>query len=254
MRNHIYRAKQALQHSKYDQENLRLKVQNWKKTHPDANFFFRPRCIDSDYNSTVDESKNEGEVDGPTAKQSQEHSFLWIHQQKFFVCVRTNVGYPVVAEFILESESTQSISEALHILHSWNPKIWMCDYSDPEISALECCFPDVIVYLCDFHREQAWERWVKDGKHGLTSEEADQLLAELWAFAWVPPGKEGEDVGICYEESVRHLNHSKVWKYHPCVQQWLSTTCMVFHITGTYMMYECNHVAGFLTTYQLATQ
>ena len=39
LRNHIYRAKQALQHSKYDQENLRLKVQNWKKTHPDANFF-----------------------------------------------------------------------------------------------------------------------------------------------------------------------------------------------------------------------
>ena len=39
LRNHIYWAKQALQHSKYDQENLRLKVQNWKKTHPDANFF-----------------------------------------------------------------------------------------------------------------------------------------------------------------------------------------------------------------------
>ena len=257
LRNHIYRAKQALQHSKYDQENLRLKVLNWKKTHPDANFFFRPRCIDSDCNSTAAESKKEGEVDGPTAKQSQENSFLWIHQQKwqkdlilkygntislidathkttryelplFFVCVRTNVGYSVVAEFILESESTESISEALHILHcwnpEWNPKFWMCDYSDAEISALECCFPDTIVYLCDFHREQAWERWVKDGKHGLTSEEADQLLAELRACAWAPPGKEGENIGICYEESVRHLKHSKVWKDHPCVQQWLSTT------------------------------
>ena len=48
--------KQAPQHSKYDQENLRLKVQNWKKTHPDANFF-HPRCIDSDCNSTAAEGK-----------------------------------------------------------------------------------------------------------------------------------------------------------------------------------------------------
>ena len=96
----------------------------------------------------------------------------------------------------------------------------MYDYSDAEISALECCFPD----NRDFHREQAWERWVKDGKRGLTSEEADQLLAELWACAWAPPGKEGEDIGICYEELLWHLKHSKVWKDHPCVQQWLSTT------------------------------
>ena len=73
------------------------------------------------------------------------------------MCVRTTVGYSVVAEFIVESESTESISEALHILHSWNPewnpKFWMCDYSDAEISALDCCFPDTIVYLCDFHRK-----------------------------------------------------------------------------------------------------
>ena len=39
LRNHIYRAKQALQHSKYDQENLRLKVQNWKKIHLESNSF-----------------------------------------------------------------------------------------------------------------------------------------------------------------------------------------------------------------------
>ena len=77
----------------------------------------------------------------------------------FFVCVRTNVGYSVVSEFILESESTENISEAMQILHSWNPewnpKFWMCDYSEAEISALECCFPDTTIYLCDFHREQA---------------------------------------------------------------------------------------------------
>ena len=80
LRNHIYRAKQALQHSKYDQENLRLKLQNWK-THPDANFFFRPRVIDSDHDSTA-ESEREGKVDCQT-EQSQRHSFLWVHQYKW---------------------------------------------------------------------------------------------------------------------------------------------------------------------------
>ena len=239
LKNHIYRAKQALQHSKYDQENLRLKVQNWKKTHPDANFFFRPRVID-DSNSTT-ESEREGKVDCQTGEQSQGHSFLSVHQHKwqkdlllkygkplFLVCVRTNVGYSVVSEFILESETTENISEALQILQNWNPEwnpmFWMCDYSDAEISALECCFPDTTVYLCDFHREQAWERWVKDGKHGLTSDEADQLLAELRACAWAPPGREGEDIDICYKQAVQNLKESKVWKDHTCVQQWLSTT------------------------------
>ena len=188
-------------------------------------FFFRPRVIDNDHDSTA-ESEREGKVDCQTGEQSQRHSFLWVHQYKwqkdllkygnticlidathkttkyelplFFVSVRTNVGYSVVSEFILESESTENISEAMQILHSWNPewnpKFWMCDYSEAEISALECCFPDITIYLCDFHWEQAWERWVKDGKHGLTSDEADQLLAELRACAWAPPGREGEDI------------------------------------------------------------
>ena len=56
------------------------------------------------------------------------------------MCVRTNVGYSVVAGPIQELESTKSISEALHILHSWNPewnrKFWMCDYSDVEMNAV----------------------------------------------------------------------------------------------------------------------
>lgn len=37
----------------------------------------------------------------------------------------------------------------------------MTDYSEAEIAALEACFPGVTVYICDFHREQAWERWTK---------------------------------------------------------------------------------------------
>ena len=39
----------------------------------------------------------------------------------FFICVRTNVGYSIVAEFIVQSEDADSILEALSIVKQWNP-------------------------------------------------------------------------------------------------------------------------------------
>ena len=54
----------------------------------------------------------------------------------FFISVRTNSGYCVVAEFIAQSESATHIEEALQILISWNPnwkpKFFMTDYSEAE--------------------------------------------------------------------------------------------------------------------------
>ena len=63
--------------------------------------------------------------------------------------------------------------------------------------------------------------WVKDGKPGLMSEEADQLLAELRACARAPPGKQDEGIGIYYKQAVNNLKKSKVWQDHPFVQLWL---------------------------------
>ena len=75
----------------------------------------------------------------------------------FFVCVLTNVGYCVVAEFVIQDESAQQILEASTILRGWNakwnPLFFLCDYSEAEISALEQVFPGVRVYICDFFRE-----------------------------------------------------------------------------------------------------
>ncbi len=82
----------------------------------------------------------------------------------FFIAVKTNAGYVVAAEFIVQSEANQYIEEAINVLKVWNPEwnpiYFMCDYSDAEILALESTFPTTTVYLCDFNREQAWERWV----------------------------------------------------------------------------------------------
>ena len=42
IRNHISKAKRALELSKYDQENLWLKIEEWKSQNPQSSFFFRP--------------------------------------------------------------------------------------------------------------------------------------------------------------------------------------------------------------------
>ena len=40
--NHIHKAKSQLQLSKLDQENLGLKIDEWKKNSPDSKLYFRP--------------------------------------------------------------------------------------------------------------------------------------------------------------------------------------------------------------------
>lgn len=62
----------------------------------------------------------------------------------FLVCVNTNVGYSVVASFIVANENRYTIQEALIKLRDWNPmwkpKYFMCDFDLREIWALEQTF------------------------------------------------------------------------------------------------------------------
>ena len=130
----------------------------------------------------------------------------------------------MVGEFIVQSESADNIEEALQMLKSWNsdwnPRFFMSDYSEAELAAVQAVFPSTKVYLCDFHREQAWVRWCRNHKHGLTQVEADTLLEKLRACAWAPPA-EGDDLGELYKLAVNDLKASQVWKNHQSVRQWL---------------------------------
>lgn len=81
----------------------------------------------------------------------------------FFLAVKTNVDYQVVGSFVTEDETVCSIKEALEVVREWNPDwsphLFMTDNCSQEIQAIENLFPECKVLLCDFHREQAWERW-----------------------------------------------------------------------------------------------
>ena len=63
----------------------------------------------------------------------------------FFSVVKTNINYQVVAVFITENESEDSIKEALTVIKSWNqdvsPKYGMTDYCVEGINAMEDVFP-----------------------------------------------------------------------------------------------------------------
>lgn len=222
-----------------------MKIDEWKMTDPYSSFHFRPY--------TTAEKGNMQPL--PELQQS----FLWIHQTQwqkemlvkygntmtlidatykttlydvplFFVTVRTNVGYTVAAEFIIQSETSEDIEEVLGILKEWNPEwikpsFFMCDYSEAEIGALESAFPTSTVYICDFHREQSWSRWAKDHKHGLTADERDELLDLLRSCAWAPPclnTTEELPEDHFYLQAVERLKASQVWLQHEMVQTWLN--------------------------------
>ena len=91
----------------------------------------------------------------------------------FFLVVKTNVDYQVVATFVTESESTESIAEALQVIKQWNPtynpQYFMTDYSKEEITALEDVFPGNLfmgynqsnVYIKSSIQNEAIPYWVE---------------------------------------------------------------------------------------------
>ena len=64
----------------------------------------------------------------------------------------------------------------------WNPEIAtkyvFVDCNEREISSLEIVSPNIQVYLCGFHREQAWNRWDAKVDNGVANV-ADQVTAYL---------------------------------------------------------------------------
>ena len=90
----------------------------------------------------------------------------------FFLVVQGNVNFQIAAIIVVEDESAEMILKALQQIKEWNPdvnpKYGMIDFDSGEILALEEVFPGIKIFLCDFHREQAWSRWVKLQAHGVS--------------------------------------------------------------------------------------
>ena len=136
----------------------------------------------------------------------------------FFVCVHTNVGYKVVAEFICENEDAESIAEVLRIIKSWNigwsPRYFMVDYSLADINAIGEVFPNDSAYICDIHRKQAWNRWVCSSKNKLNYKEQQGLADLLQRVAYA-------HTMSSYNAAVVELRKSSVHKAKKNVQDYV---------------------------------
>lgn len=169
IRNHFNIAYAKRKFAKIDQANLNLLVDSWKSTgHPDDNIFFRQYVINSNlYYNFAKSTDNEIPVIECQQTMLFVHQLAWQRRlllrygqniclldatykttkyalPLFFLCVKTNVGYQVVATFITQNETTKDIQEALQILKewcpTWNPTHFMTDKCEAEINAVESVF------------------------------------------------------------------------------------------------------------------
>ena len=186
IRSHIYKSIVKERFSKIDQEDLLRKVELWKKTSPDDSFAYHPYATyASEEESTRPEEDSDGESDNEGEDEriikTSTKGLLFVHQSKdqrrllerygdeicmldatykttryslplFFVVVKTNIDYQIVGSFVVQSETTDAIFEALSVLKSWNqkwnPSCFMVDYSEEEMSAIGNLFPGSSISNC----------------------------------------------------------------------------------------------------------
>ena len=141
----------------------------------------------------------------------------------FFLVVKTNVGYSVIAKFVIQHEDTKSIAEALGILKErWDREgiqvaNFMIDYQQSEENAIQGMFLESCVYFCGFHRLQAWLQWLVNTKNRVSGHK-DQVLGLLRNIAEATT----EDK---YTTALLRLQKSHIWSKHAKLrnyytQQW----------------------------------
>ena len=89
----------------------------------------------------------------------------------------------VVATIIPQYENEELLVEGLTILKEWNP-LWlpqftMTDKSAVEIGAIGQVFRSSVQLQCDFHRNQAWERWVLKSTNDINPQFRSDVLEQI---------------------------------------------------------------------------
>lgn len=77
--------------------------------------------------------------------------------------------------------------------------------------------PGCLVYICDFHLEQAWVRWINNSKNGINKDKKDNLLNSLRNLART--STEGD-----FNLALRDLQDSELWRTNTRLQKWMNTT------------------------------
>jgi len=86
-------------------------------------------------------------------------------------------------------------------------------------------FSESEVYVCDFHREQCWLRWLSLSKHGVTSDR-DQLLKLMRDIARSTTPDE-------FSARVKLLKESRMWASNASLRQWFDRTWLQQHTVSS---------------------
>ncbi|XP_077513428.1 uncharacterized protein LOC144124556 [Amblyomma americanum] len=197
--NHIQAALRRDRFSSFDQENAKQLIDKYQREEPDSKFFYRQYQKKTEQiNSLPSDDVLE------QMEQKCEETLLFCYQSKFmnemlikygqsvscldatnkttdyalplfFIVVKTAQGYMCADVFITQFETSACVAEALEVFRQWcpdfNPQYWMIDYSQVEINALQSSFPQSQITICDFHREQAWGRWLNRSENCTVAKE-----------------------------------------------------------------------------------
>ena len=109
----------------------------------------------------------------------------------FFLFVKTSIGIGrVVGTIIPQFEMTDMICKGLKTLQAWNPlwnpKFFMTDKSSAELEAIGIAFPACTHFIYDFHRSQAFDRWVNRGCHEVPNHLKKNVTDNFRKLAYAP--------------------------------------------------------------------
>ncbi|CAN7944666.1 unnamed protein product [Ixodes hexagonus] len=211
--NHISAALKKQRSSDVDQGNVLALVEVLRSSGTGDNIEFRP------YRKQLDlETTEEGNIDDmlEVVAREYEETLLFCYQSRFmeellvkyfksvvcldetnkttdyalplfFVVVKTPAGYMVAGVFIVQFETASCIAEPLSVFKRWcpdlDPEYWMVDWCPAEMRAIGEVFPKSAVMLCEFHREQAWDRWLRRKENGVSDREGALSLLRKLAHA-----------------------------------------------------------------------
>ncbi|XP_062587621.1 uncharacterized protein LOC134249268 [Saccostrea cucullata] len=263
IRKHIYLAQLRLRYSKIDQENLMKLVSQWQESYPKDNFDFLPATSNQDQELDEDNINNvqcveQDDEDEVFSQLITSTNFFFCHQSEFqrhllyrygnalclldatyrttkyalplfFLAVKTNVGFSVVAEFVVQNETKDLIVQGLQTVQNWvntapdkpegwewKPKFFMTDFCEREIVAIEETFSDSFVFLCDFHREQSWTRWVSKTDNGVVGSK-EKVLSMLRRCAHSCSEEQ-------FENALASLTNSVEWTGNARFRNWFNKT------------------------------
>ncbi|KAL3193842.1 hypothetical protein MRX96_000130 [Rhipicephalus microplus] len=193
--------------STVDQENARIIIEKIRGEQTESSVVYRPYAARSFVGNSDSDNVEEG------VASECEDTLLFCFQTKFMrsmlkkyvgsvVCldathkttdyalplfllvVKTPSGYTPAGVFIIQFETAHCIAEALdgfkQWCDNWSPQYWMVDYSKAEISTIKQVFPESQISICDFHRLQAWQRWLRRKENSISNpDEALRLMKHV---------------------------------------------------------------------------